>query len=254
MPPHTPLVPRWTAPALLLAALLGGCAPLSERSYTLAPEHTASVFGFKTHSTFGICDPFFLDRRGTRLYVWDEFRRQHEAAAQPVAMAGYEVGVSRGQTCHLRIVDAFQAAARFDLSALPASAALVSAELRIERRFAPRDPPYDRGSTAQCAILLAGQATQAWEPGPRTGAFIPSLPARPASGPHAANGTAGVLSINVGHTVGEWMRGTQPNHGFVLSPDMERVLRFYGATEAEGGYMCDLGIARLELVVTVVAP
>lgn len=42
----------------------------------LEAEKTASIFGENYHESFGICDPFLLDRRGTRLYLWDEFVRQ----------------------------------------------------------------------------------------------------------------------------------------------------------------------------------
>ena len=48
------------------AILLYGCTglrPLTERMVTLEAEKTTSIFGENHHNTFGVCDPFFLDRR-----------------------------------------------------------------------------------------------------------------------------------------------------------------------------------------------
>lgn len=69
------------------AILLYGCTglrPLTERTVTLEAEKAASIFGENHHDTFGVCDPFFLDRRGTRLYLWDEFVRQRDSAVPQI--------------------------------------------------------------------------------------------------------------------------------------------------------------------------
>jgi hypothetical protein len=250
----------------LCVAILYGCTglrPLTERTITLETEKAASIFGKNHHDTFGVCDPFFLDRRGTRLYLWDEFVRQRDSAGlegNVNHLAGYEVAVTRGESCHLRIFETYQAAVKFDLSALPADAAVVSAQLNIRGSFAPFDPPRDRGNRAQCTVMLLGQATEPWEAGIfRNGlpdgsrAFIPARPARPAAAPlYASSNTAG-LRLDVTQTVSEWVRGIRTNHGFVITPDRESVMNFYNATD-EGGYFCDIGISRFELVVTVAVP
>lgn len=246
---------RWV-PMLAFSGLLSGCAPITERTFTFEPDRTASIFGDKSVDTFGVCDPFTVDRRGTRLYVWDEFVRQRGEPRYDIRdLAGYEVSVSRGESCHLRIADTFQAAARFDLTELPEGAAIVSAELRIDRSFSPLDPPYLRGSEEQCNVIVVGQADAPWSggvfeagspAGPRP--FIAWRPARPGAGPHDGRG-AGVLSVNVTNAVSEWVRDARPNNGFVITPDLDRVMEFYEATD-EGGYMCDVGITGFELVVT----
>ncbi len=244
--------------------ILYGCAslrPLTERTVTLEAEKAASVFGENHHDTFGICDPFFLDRRGTRLYLWDEFVRQRNSVRPDnnvSHLAGYEVAVTRGESCHLRIFETYQAAVKFDLSALPT--AVVSAQLKVHVDFGPLDPPHEHGSRAQCTVMLLGQATEPWEAGifrialpDGSRPFIPSRPARPAASPfHASGGITG-FSLNVTQTVSEWVRGIRPNHGFVIMPDRESVMNFYNAMD-EGGYFCDIGISRFELVVTVAVP
>lgn len=246
--------------------LLHGCTglrPLTERTITLEAEKAASIFGENHHDTFGICDPFFLDRRGTRLYLWDEFVRQRDSAdseSHISHLAGYEVTVTRGESCHLRIFETYQAAVKFDLTALPADAAVVSAQLNIHGSFAPLDPPRDRGNRVQCTIMLLGQATEPWEAGIfRNGlpdgsrAFIPARSARPATGPFYVSGSTAGFRFDVTQTVSEWVRGIRTNHGFVITPDRESLMDFYNATD-EGGYFCDTGISRFELVVTIAVP
>ncbi len=153
------------------AILLYGCTglrPLTGRTVTLEAEKAASIFGENHHETFGVCDPLFLDRRGTRLYLWDEFVRQRDSAGPEGNvnhLAGYEVAITRGESCHLRIFETYQAAVKFDLSALPADAAVVSAQLDIRGSFAPFDPPRNRGNRTQCRVMLLGQATEPWEAG-----------------------------------------------------------------------------------------
>lgn len=248
------------------AILLYGCTglrPLTGRTVTLEAEKAASIFGENHHETFGVCDPFFLDRRGTRLYLWDEFVRQRDSAGPEGNvnhLAGYEVAITRGESCHLRIFETYQAAVKFDLSALPADAAVVSAQLDIRGSFAPFDPPRNRGNRTQCTVMLLGQATEPWEAGVfRSGlpdgsrAFIPARPARPAATPLYASGSTAGFHLDVTQTVSEWVRGIRTNHGFVITPNRERVMNFYNATD-EGGYFCDIGISRFELVVTIAVP
>jgi hypothetical protein len=250
----------------LCTTLLYGCAglrSLAERTITLEAEKAASIFGENHHDTFGVCDPFFLDRRGTRLYLWDEFVRQRDSAGPEgnvSHLAGYEVAVTRGESCHLRIFETYQAAVKFDLSTLPADAAVVSAQLNIRGSLAPLDPPRDRGNRAQCTVMLLEQAMESWEAGIfRNGlpdgsrAFIPARPARPAAAPFYASGSTAGFRLDVTQTVSEWVRGIRPNHGFVITPERESVMNFYNTTD-EGGYFCDIGISRFELVVTVAVP
>lgn len=253
----------FAAPAFLVLVLAScNLPPLVERSFTFEPDRTASIFGVKQHDRFGVCDPFFLDRRGTGLYVWGEFMRQRESASPGDRirdLAGYEVAVSRGQSCHLRIVDTYQAAAHFDLSTLPPGAAVTHAELRIHRFFSPLDAPRLRGSREQCTVMMIGQATESWaggqfetnsDYGPRR--LIASRPARPDTGPHDARGT-NTWTLDVSRPVGEWVRGARPNEGFTVTPDIDRVMDVYNATD-EGGFMCDVGITGFELVVTAAVP
>ncbi len=257
---------RFGALLLMCSAILYGCAglrPLTEQTVTLEAEKAASIFGENHHDTFGVCYPFFLDRRGTRLYLWDEFVRQRDSTGSNgnvSHLAGYEVAVMRGESCHLRIFETYQAAVKFDLSALPADAAVVSAQLNIDQNFAPLDLPHERGNRAQCTVMLLGQAMEPWDAGvfrfalpDGSRAFISARPARPAAGPLYASGSTAGFRLDVTQTVSEWMRGIRPNHGFVITPDRERVMNFYNATD-EGGYFCDVGVSRFELVVTVAVP
>lgn len=250
---------------LIGASALYGCAglrPLSEQTFTLEPEKTASIFGENHHDTFGVCSPFQLDRRGTRLYLWDEFVRQRDSVRPDFDLnnlAGYEVAVTRGQSCHLRIFERYQSAVQFDLSALPDNAAVVSAALNVYGDFGPFDPPRSRGNREQCSVMLLGQATQSWDAGVfRAGSpdgarlLIDAIPSRPAAGPFDTTSSSW-RQVDVTNTVSEWVRGVRTNQGFVITPDRERVLAFYNATD-EGGFFCELGINRFELVVTVAVP
>ena len=255
---------RYFALLLIFTTGLSGCIdlpPLREETFTFTPNKTASIFGDKQTETFGICGPT-LDRRGTRLYVWDEFVRQRNSTTPdyPIQdLAGYELDVVRGESCHLRILDTFQAAVSFDLSSLPSSA-VTSAELTINRFFSPLDPPRLRGTNEQCTVMLIGEATEPWAAGiySPVGAadgvrpFINRRLARIDAGPHDARGTS-TLHLNITNTVSEWARGVRPNNGFVITPDLERVMDIYHHTE-EGGFMCDMGITDFELTVTVAVP
>lgn len=255
---------RGFALILMIATGLPGCIdlpPLREETFTFMPNNTASIFGDKQIETFGVCGPT-LDRRGTRLYLWDEFVRQRNSTSPDYAvehLAGYEISVSRGESCHLRVLDTYQAAVSFDLSRLPSSA-VTSAELRISRYFSPLDSPRLRGSTAQCTVMMIGEATEPWASGifaPIGTAdgmrpFITWRPARIDAGPHDARGTS-TLRLNITNTVSEWVRGVRPNNGIVITPDLESVMDIYRRTD-EGGLICDMGITGFELVVTVAVP
>ena len=263
----TPFSFRWLALTLIIITSLSGCIdlpPLREETFTFLPGMTASIFGEKQTENFGVCGPT-LDRRGTRLYLWDEFIRQRNSTMPDydvIHLAGYEVAVSRGESCHLRILDTYQAAAWFDLSSLP-SGAVTSAELAISHGFSPLDPPRGRGTIEECNVMLTGEATEAWGSGiyhidPVTGAgsgfrpFITWRPARIDTGPYTTRGS-GTMRLDVTHTVSEWVRGARPNNGFVITPDLDAVMAIYRDTD-EGGHMCDLAITGFELTVTVAVP
>ncbi|SEM97433.1 DNRLRE domain-containing protein [Nitrosomonas marina] len=250
---------------ILLITMVYGCAnlrPLNEQTLTLEAERTASIFIENHHDTFGICSPFHLDRRGTRLYLWDEFVRQYDSTRPDFDinnLTGYEVAVTRGESCHLRIFETYQTAVKFDLSAFPPGAAVLSAELNVYGDFGPFDPPRSRGNREQCTVMQLGQATESWDAGIfraglPSGARLPisSTPSRPDSGPFDTLRSSW-RQLDVTNTVSEWVRGVRSNYGFVITPDNARVLEFYNATD-EGGYFCDLGISRFELVVTLAVP
>lgn len=259
------LAHRRTALALIGTIGLAGCgsAPsLTEQTFTFTPDRMATIFGDKQVETFGVCAPGMLEQRGARLYLWDEFIRQRDDGGPVDQFAGYEIAVSRGESCHQRVLDTYQAAAWFDLSSLP-SAAVVSAELSISRGFGPLDPPRERGTSEQCSVMMAGEATELWGSGifhinPDNGEgdgfrpFITYRAARPDAGPHRANGTS-TLRLDVSNTVSNWVRGVRRNDGFVLTPDPDRTLAIFGDTD-EGGFMCDMGITGFELQVTVAVP
>jgi len=161
---------RYFVLILIVTTGLSGCEivpPLREETFTFTPGRTASIFGSKVSETFGICGST-VDRRGTRLYLWDEFIRQRDRATSDYSnshLSGYEVAVSRGETCHLRILDTFQAAVWFNLSSLP-STAVVSAELRIsDVRYGGLDAPRGIGGSDRCKVARVGEATQAWVSG-----------------------------------------------------------------------------------------
>lgn len=246
-----------------LSLLLSACfpfAPSHEETFEFEPSRIASIFGDKQVQQFGVCAG--LDRRGTRLFVWDEFIRQNEVlvgAPRPIALAGYEVGVDRGESCHLRILDTFQAAIAFDLSSLPTSA-VTNAELRIQQRFSLLDPPRPAGTQDQCQILRVQQATQDWD----SGLFSPDSPLGPS--PFLTNTSiratserlrAGILSrsvIDVTQAVGTWARGTRPNFGFTITPDLTEATAMFERADSEPGWICDFGAVDFELVVTVTVP
>lgn len=241
--------------AVLIATIaLSGCTlpalrPLEEVTITLEPEKTASIFGVATRDRFGVCAG--VPRSGTRLYLWGEFLRQLEDSRYDVQnMAGYQVAVNRGESCHERILNAFQAASYFDLSSLP-SMAVTSARLRIDRPFVPRDPPAPPGTRDQCTVMMIGEATESWDAGlHELIPFIPWRTARREGGPHRAGSFTSGLELDVTSTVGAWVREQRPNEGFVITPDMDLVTGFFNATD-QRGYLCEMGIGDVELVVTV---
>lgn len=250
---------------VIVTFLLSSCIsfrPVGEQTVTLEPEKSATIFGVKRYNNFGVCWPFSVDRRGTGLYLFGEFLRQLDSSRSDYRvrdLAGYEVAVTRGESCHLRIVDTFQTAVKFDLSSLPAGAVVKDAELRVHRYFSPQDPPRLRGNRAQCTVIMIGQASESWNGGIyharlSDGArpFINWRPARPDTGPHDARGTR-TMNLDVTRTASEWVIGTRPNHGFVITPDLDRVMQVYNAIE-QGGFFCDVGITGYELVLRLAVP
>lgn len=258
---------RWSlCLAVFLGVVLTACSlrPIVQESYTFTatPAQIANILEMG-HNNFGICYPFILDRRGTRLGLWDEFQRQR-STGRPLyrveALTGYEIGVTRGETCHIRMFSQFQTAVSFDLSSLPPGSVIVQAELRIYQEFYPEGISVERGTSEQCAVIRVGQATEDWSPGQfgigsemGNRPMIAFRPARPHVEPLVANRYTGWLSVDVTHTVSEWMRGARPNYGFTLTPDLGRVRHYYNAAE-DTGFSCELGIARMELVVLAGVP
>ena len=247
----------WTGfkAALIFSALvLTSC---STPTIVLEPTQEASLYGEKRTDNFGVC--VGLDRRGTRLFMWDEFLRQNRRGSDPTDfhMAGYEMAVTRGESCHLRIMDTFQTAVQFDLSSLP-STAIVSAELRIDDiRHNGTDPPRLLGSREQCEVMMVGAATEAWTPGRfgpdpmGTDTSRPFLTWRPTlrdAGPHFTFRE----SLDVTKEVSDWARGVRPNNGFVITPDPDFTNRTYEETD-EGGFICSLWIVDYRLRVVVAA-
>jgi hypothetical protein len=227
---------------------------MHEETFEFEPARVASVFGDKQVENFGICAG--LDRRGTRLYLWDEFVRQNELITgerRPIAMAGYDVGVQRGESCHLRVLDTFQAAVAFDLSALPTSA-VKDARLIIHHNFSPLDPVKYRGHRDQCGLFRIYQATEDWAAGifwpdgpsgPRD--LIAGTPIRPAPDPLGSE-------VDVTRAVGGWARGERQNFGFTIMPDLSRVATLFEGADQEPGWMCEMGVVDFQLVVTVMVP
>lgn len=247
---------------LLLSATmtgLAGCGHLAEVRNTLEPDQAASFFGAKRVDQFGVCSPFHLDRRGTGLFMWREFIRVN-AAGDPrysnFHLAGHEIAVSRGESCHQRILDGFQTAMRFDLSTLP-STAVASATLELEVvRHGGTDAPYGQRTDAQCPALMFGVAMENWVAGrfgPGPGADAPRgllawRPIRNDAGPHARI----PVSIDVTREVSEWARGARPNNGFVITPDLETAERSYHHTD-NGGFLCTYWILNSRLNVSLLA-
>lgn len=242
---------------LLASAGLTACAHLTETRVTLAPDRAASFFGGKRVDQFGVCSPFHLDRRGTGLFMWREFIRVNAAGDGRYSdfhLAGHEIAVSRGESCHQRILDVFQAALKFDLSALP-STAVASATLELEVvRHGGTDAPYEQRSDDQCPALMLGAATEGWVAGrfgpgadPERG-LLAWRPMMRDAGPHARL----AVTIDVTREVSEWARGVRPNHGFVITPDLETAERAYHATD-NGGFLCTYWILGSRLHVNTLA-
>ncbi|WP_126452936.1 hypothetical protein [Sulfuriflexus mobilis] len=247
--------------ALIIATInLSGC--LSEETFTLRPIRTATILE-SNFKNFGICNAgvfTFVDRRPPSAFIEGAFIRERESSrfSEAAHLTGYEVLVQRGESCHLITANKFQTAVAFDLSSLP-STAVVAAELRInDSVYGGTDAPVGFGTREQCSVLVVGQATETWASGiflrgglpeERVGdgprAFITWRPARPEPGPYYR-----IPPIDITTTVSEWARGTQPNHGFVITPDSDAVSRV-AAGIREGGVMCPVWLDRFELVVTV---
>jgi hypothetical protein len=172
-----PRVISYAVAIVLLPVLTAGCDQvlnalrnMEARTITLDPVKVA-VRQDVTWANFGICHSHLESRVvGSRLGgVFD--RRTDRSLA---GLSGYEVGVARGESCHLRETSQFQTAVQFDLRALPAGE-VTRAELRM-RSVADYglDPPIRQGTTAQCNVLVVGLATADWEPAPeRTFDLVP---------------------------------------------------------------------------------
>ena len=244
---------RTTLALPLLASLaLAGCGPLIEglrnaeqRVVTLEPIKTGTRHA-QAWTNFGICHPR-LETRTAGLQSWFVF-----TTAEPPfdGLAGHEVRVARGQTCHLRVVHTFQAAVAFDLSSLPAGA-ITRAELTaVTLSSSGVDSPIGFGTREQCRILVLGRATAEWDAGREGRVHIPGEGVRP-----PVTGFAGTRSFDVTRTVTDWRDGRAPNLGFVIAPDPDAVARNAGAVgELSEQYLCPVMYRDFRLEVSLLVP
>lgn len=236
--------------AILVAA--SSCGPLIEglrnaeqRVVTLEAIRTAMRHGV-TMTNFGICHSRLESR-----VVGSRSRFVFTSHEPPFdSLAGHEVRVARGESCHLREVHSFQAAVAFDLSSLP-TGAVTRAELTASTlSTSGTDSQVDFGSAEQCGILVLGRATADWEAGIGGTTLVPSVGVRP-----AITGFRGARSFDVTRTVTEWRDGRTPNLGFVIAPDPDAVARNAAAVgELRDQYLCPVMYREFRLEVSMLVP
>ena len=238
--------------ALLICVTASGCAPLIEglqnaeqRVVTLEPIKTGTRHA-RTWTNFGICHSR-LETRISGVRSWFVF-----TATEPPfdSLAGHEVRVVRGESCHYREVHTFQAAVAFDLSSLPPGA-ITRAELTaVTLSSSGVDSPIGFGTTEQCRTLVLGRATADWDAGREGTVHIPGEGVRP-----AITGFAGGRSFNVTRTVTDWRDGRTPNLGFVIAPDPDAVARNAAAVgELTDQYLCPVMYRDFRLEVSMLVP
>lgn len=233
--------------------VLAGCGPAIEglrdsegRSFTLEPVRVRPVVA-PTDVEFGVCDPFVFDRTGLPLgATFAAFERLRGASISGVA--GHEVQIRRGQSCHKRYVITFQTLVDFELGALPAGA-VSRAWLTMRGSInGGVDPPRLIGSPAQCNNLRLGRAT-AWWHLTETRGLVPWEELH--SPPPAFVG--GVGPFDVTRTVNAWKDRDQPNFGFVVAPDPAAVDRNASTIEqTDQEYMCPMMLGGFQLEIQMI--
>lgn len=231
---------------------LAACGPLieglrnaEERMVTLEPLRTGSR-NVVDWTNFGICH-VRLEQRvvGSRsMLVFTNFEPPQDA------LAGFEVRIARGESCHYRETHRFQAAVTFDLSSLP-SGAITRAELKASTQVnAGLDPPNNFGSREICPVLELQRATAEWEAGHDRGALIAGTGVRPARANFSSTNT-----FEVTRTVQDWQNGRRPNLGFLITPDADDVARHAGRVEElRDQFMCPVMYDNFRLEVTMLVP
>jgi len=242
---------------VLAVLIASGCAPLrdglenaTEHTVTLQPTRTGALM-HTVSGTFGVC--VGLDGRGGRPAAWDHFLTVEDENPAVDGMAGYQVSVSRGESCHQRVLSQFQTLAAFDISALPPGAltrAVLRATPLLDRQT---DAPVPPGTPGQCNILRVGRATSAWPPGESIGPLVTWAPIPP---PPAAFGRyARFGPVDVTRAVRAWRDGGAANTGFVITPQHDIAERNAEGIEQENdSFLCDLLLGRFELDVTMLIP
>ena len=239
-----------------LLLIVSGCAELEERTIVLQPVKAAGVHHI-TWSNFGICHSR-LERRAVGSWLRNLFNTRMDPLMYGIT--GYEVGIARGESCHLREVHQFQTAVQFDFSSLPAGA-IARATLNFRARADyGTDPPILTGTTDQCRISSVLRATAAWDPpsvppyqwdGMLQG-LVEGEPLRPASAVFGWG--APFHPQDVTRTVVAWVRGEMPNNGFIVTPDRNQIAQVAGTVDdLNEQMMCGvtLGDARLEISMLV---
>jgi hypothetical protein len=231
---------------------LAGCGPLIEglrnaeqRIVTLEPLKTGSRI-VTDWTNFGICH-VRLEQRvvGSRsMFVFTNFEPPQDA------LAGFEVRIARGESCHYRETHRFQAAVMFDLSSLP-SGAITRAELEASTLVhAGVDPPINFGSREVCPVLELQRATAEWDAGLGRSALIAGTGVRP-----ARDGFSSTNTFEVTRTVQEWQNGRRPNLGFLITPHADDVARHAGRIEeVRDQFMCPVMYSNFRLEVSMLVP
>lgn len=251
-------LPRRRLNLIAVAALiaLAGCGPVIDalnnaapRTVTLRATRTAAV-NRMAWTNFGVCHSR-LEQRVTGSRVWGLFTRSENPDIAGVF--GYEVRVSRGESCHYREWHTMQAAFEFDIASLPAGA-ITEATLTVDGNSSlGLDPDIEGGTTDQCNVSTLGRATAAWEASRDLRALIPYERVQPAPRPFGWGWRAN-RAFDVTRTVRAWREGA-PNLGFVLSPEADAVSR-NAATVGDVGdqFMCGVQVGGYELTVSMLVP